>query len=175
MRMYEILKKHEFEGQVVLEVESQLKKWLGIKNKYPEYFEFKRCILIKAQKELKKYTDIAFTFETARKEGRKIVALKFKIYKNDPEKKVKALDRLQSIAIEGQGNTPKNQNSKEEHKTADSITHQHKLSQLTWIQRKAYVLLAEQGINKAFIIDKILHHKKPVSYTHLTLPTILLV
>ena len=161
MRMYEILKKHEFEGEVVLEVESQLKKWLGIKDKYPEYFEFKRCILIKAQKELKKYTDIAFTFETARKEGRKIVALKFKIYKNDPVKKVKALDQLQSIRIEGQGKTPKNQNPKEgENKTIDSTTHKRKLTQLTWIQRKAYDLLAEKGINKAFIIDKILDHTK---------------
>jgi plasmid replication initiation protein len=161
LRMYEILKRYEYEESVVLDVDKQLKKWLGIENKYSEYFEFKRCILIKSQKQLKKYTDISFTFETAKKDGRKITALKFTITKNEPSSQPKSLEKLQQITIEGQHKPRKKDNLSKGNRVGDDTTkHKDKLSVLSRSQKITYDFLEGKGINRAFIIDKILTHPK---------------
>lgn len=94
IRIYELLKQYEPIGSRKIELHD-LKEMIGaveetfdgetrfIKDHYPLYGNFRQKILLKAQNDLKKHTDIYFEFEPLKK-GRKIVALKFYIYKNSP-------------------------------------------------------------------------------------------
>lgn len=168
MRMYEILKRYQFKGRVVLKIHEQLKFYLGIQDKYPEYYEFKRWVLLDAQKQLKKYTDIAFTFKPYKKIGRKIVSLEFQIFENTPKQIPKSLDRLNQITL---GNVEKKTFDKkvkgeefiEVGTKKNSPSHQQKLNLLTWSQLETYEFLNEKGVNKSFILTEILNHPK-VSY-----------
>lgn len=78
-RIYEILKCNEFkrQGYVELEIE-ELRKLLKVENIYPKYNDFKRYIIQRTQKELKKISDISFEFEEI-KTGRKVTMLRFYI------------------------------------------------------------------------------------------------
>lgn len=79
IRIYELLKCNEFKKQGYIQIEiEELRKLLKINNIYPLYGDFKRKILIKTQKELKKVSDISFEFEEI-KTGRKVTAIKFYI------------------------------------------------------------------------------------------------
>ncbi len=55
-----------------------LKKSLGLEKKYPNYHDFKRNVLDKAEKECRKNTSLSFTFEPKRK-GRRVVGIDFLI------------------------------------------------------------------------------------------------
>jgi plasmid replication initiation protein len=61
--------------------------WLS-KDKYLDYRDFKKHLLIVCQKALKENTDIFFEFDQIRGAGKggKISALRFHIYKNDDYK-----------------------------------------------------------------------------------------
>jgi plasmid replication initiation protein len=86
-RIYEILKCNEFKKQGYIEIEvEELRKLLKADNVYPKYNDFKRYILERTQKELKKISDISFDFEEV-KTGRKVTSIKFFIKAN---KKVNA-------------------------------------------------------------------------------------
>lgn len=86
-RIYEILKCNEFKQQGYIEIEvEELRKLLKADNVYPKYNDFKRYILERTQKELKKISDISFDFEEI-KTGRKVTSIKFFIKAN---KKVNA-------------------------------------------------------------------------------------
>lgn len=81
-RMYEILKCNEFKRQGYIEIEvEELRKLLKADNVYPLYNDFKRYVVQRTQKELKKLSDINFDFEEI-KTGRKVTALKFYIRSN---------------------------------------------------------------------------------------------
>lgn len=80
VRFYELLKQYEKIGYRTFEV-AELKNILGISDKYPLYANFKQRILTQAQKDVKQFTDIEFTFEEI-KEGKRIYAIKFFIHKN---------------------------------------------------------------------------------------------
>lgn len=97
-RVYEILKCNEFKKQGYMNIEVEdLRKLLKTYNMYPRYNDFKRKIIIKSQKELKKKTDISFEFEEI-KTGRKVTALKFYIHSNkkisDSEEAVTKIDTI---------------------------------------------------------------------------------
>ena len=87
MRMYELLRDWYNQEQRyrknIVKVEKIIElEWLRKTLKLPEsykYNDFKRFILQKAQKELRKHTDIEFDFEEI-KTGRKITHIKFKIF-----------------------------------------------------------------------------------------------
>ena len=80
MRMYELLKQYEKIGKRKIDYK-ELKAMLGIDpERYPRFDNFKNRVLIQAQKELSKHTDIGFEFTTQRY-GRKIGAVLFQIYK----------------------------------------------------------------------------------------------
>ena len=163
IRMYEILKRYQYEKNgVILEVDTQIKRWLGVENKYKQYYEFKRWILLDSQKQLKKYTDIAFDFEPARKNGKSVVALKFTIYENIPTGIPKSLESLNNISIGRDRKLVSNKSYENVEKVVveQSFTHQDKVDRLTWPQKQAYDFLSENEINKAFIISKILNHVK---------------
>ncbi|WP_252250999.1 replication initiation protein [Clostridium sp. ZBS13] len=90
-RIYEILKCNEFKQQGYIEIElEELRKLLKADNVYPKYNDFKRYILERTQKELKKISDISFNFEEI-KTGRKVTSIKFFIKAN---KKVNAPKKI---------------------------------------------------------------------------------
>lgn len=95
-RIYEILKCNEFKKQGNTEVEiKDLRKLLRAENIYPLYADFKRFIILQAQKELKTLTDINFDFEEI-KTGRKVTSLRFYIHSN----KAKALDEVSAARMD---------------------------------------------------------------------------
>jgi plasmid replication initiation protein len=97
-KIYEILKSNEFKKQKFIEIEvDRLRKMFKAEDIYPLYADFKRHVIQKTQKELKKYTDIAFDFEEI-KTGRKVTSIKFIIKANEPtyNKPVGVLPRYES-------------------------------------------------------------------------------
>ncbi|WP_366143601.1 replication initiation protein [Flavobacterium sp.] len=65
----------------MFEVE-ELKLILGVQEKYAKYANFKSRILLKAQEDIEKHTDIRFTFEELSDFGRRVERIAFTIYKN---------------------------------------------------------------------------------------------
>ncbi len=94
IRMYELLKQYERIGKRTFNL-LELKELVGAieeyregrkllyKDHYPLYGNFRQKVLLKAQRDLKKYTDISFTFEPIKK-GRKVDQIQFHIHKNHP-------------------------------------------------------------------------------------------
>ena len=81
IRIYELLKQYESVGKRVISIED-LRKILKLEgDKYKKYSDFKRFVIMAAQKELKQKTDIYFDFKE-KKIGRKVVELEFFIYRN---------------------------------------------------------------------------------------------
>lgn len=78
LRLYELLKQYEKIGRRQFDV-SKLRELIGISQKeYSLYADFKKRVLIQAQKEINSRTDITFDFKEI-KEGKKIIAIEFKI------------------------------------------------------------------------------------------------
>ena len=75
IRIYELLKQYEKIKERVFSV-TDLRKVLGAEDVYPAYGNFKQRVLIPAQKELKKKTDISFEMEEF-KEARRVEKIKF--------------------------------------------------------------------------------------------------
>jgi plasmid replication initiation protein len=82
IRIYELLKQYEKIQERTFQV-CDLRKILGIENVYPAYGNFKQRVLIPAQKELKKKTDISFEIEEI-KAGRKVDKVRFRIISGAP-------------------------------------------------------------------------------------------
>ena len=93
IRIYELLKQYErFQERTFFL--SDLRKMLGAEDVYPAYGNFKQRVLLPAQKELMKKTDIAFEIEVAKK-GRKVEKVKFLI-KSAKQPKIEELDIFES-------------------------------------------------------------------------------
>lgn len=89
IRLYEILKANEFKKQDYIEIEVEdLRRLVKAENIYPRYNDFKRFVILQAQKELKKVSDISFEFKEI-KTGRKVTSIRFFI---KPNKKSNAED-----------------------------------------------------------------------------------
>ncbi|MEM6338429.1 MAG: replication initiation protein [Pseudomonadota bacterium] len=99
IRIYELLAMYRKIGKRKLSVDD-LKAKIGCN--YEMYGHLKNKAILKAQKDLKKYTNIRFEFEEI-KNGRKVAFLVFYIYPNNPEKKDKqqALNFLDEAIIVG--------------------------------------------------------------------------
>lgn len=89
IRIYELLKQYEKIQERTISI-SKLREMLGAEDIYPAYGNFKQRVLLPAQKELKKKTDISFQIEEI-KVGRRVEKLKFIIH---PEKKKKSNEQL---------------------------------------------------------------------------------
>lgn len=77
IRIYELLKQYEkLQERTFLLVD--LRKMLGVEDIYPAYGNFKQRVLLPAQKELQKKTDITFKIEEI-KIGRRVEKIKFNI------------------------------------------------------------------------------------------------
>jgi hypothetical protein len=80
-RIYRLLKQYENIGKRELTI-PHIKELLCIeKGEYSRYSNFKNRIILGAQKDLKKYTDLEFTFDEI-KRGRKVHSIVFHIYEN---------------------------------------------------------------------------------------------
>lgn len=100
IRIYELLKQYEKIRKRVFDLED-FKKKIGCieeidedgktieKDYYPKFWNLKQRILLKAQKDLEKYTDISFDF-TPLKKWRKFYAIEFEIKTNRKIKGTKA-------------------------------------------------------------------------------------
>ncbi|WP_072060704.1 replication initiation protein [Clostridium novyi] len=96
-RIYEILKCNEFKKEKCIEIQLDLlKKLLKTEHIYPRYNDFKRFILVKAQKELDKLSDIRFEFEEV-KTGRKVTSLRFYIESKDIESNEKDIIEIPKL------------------------------------------------------------------------------
>lgn len=90
-RIYEILKQYEKIG-VRTERLEELRAFLSISEKeYPRWADFAQKVLKVAQKAIAESTDITFEYEPIKK-GRKVVAVKFIISKNDAFKDFLKID-----------------------------------------------------------------------------------
>ncbi len=77
IRIYELLKQYERVQERTFSLE-HLRRLLGAEDLYPAYGNFKQRVLIPAQKELEKKTDITFELEEM-KSGRRVDKVKFVI------------------------------------------------------------------------------------------------
>lgn len=75
IRIYELLKQYEKIQERTFSID-ELRKMLGAEDIYPAYGNFKQRVLVPAQKELEKKTDIAFKVEEI-KSGRRVSKLRF--------------------------------------------------------------------------------------------------
>ena len=78
IRIYELLKCNAYKKTFIIELD-ELKKIVGANAGYfKTYADFKKTVLLKAQKEINEKTDITFLFKEI-KDGRKIKSIEFKI------------------------------------------------------------------------------------------------
>jgi plasmid replication initiation protein len=166
-RMYEVLKRHQFKRESVVLSIKDLKFWLRIESKYPEFYEFKRWVLEPARQELEQYTDIRFTYIEAEKEGKKILSLEFTIYENEPKEQPAALNLLTTIGerlrlAEPTHNIMSDGENAESKSTTNRVGQgkKDKLESLTGVQRKAFDYLTEKGINATFVLETIFTNPK---------------
>lgn len=139
IRLYEVLKRHQFKGECLLKVE-EIKFYLGLEHQYDKYYDFKRYVIQSAQSEIKKYTDISFDFEPASKIGKRVVSLRFKIKDNIPE------ETLPEHLIE--------QISDKWNPGSDLI---ESLPRAKFI---AYQMLIQKGVGGKFVLQDLLPHRK---------------
>jgi len=98
-RIYKLLKQYEKIGWRRFTI-VKLKEILCIEeDEYKKYYDFKRRFILKAQKDLSKYTDITFTFEEEKK-GRKVVAITFYMNKNETQQEKKKINKQRPTLFE---------------------------------------------------------------------------
>jgi plasmid replication initiation protein len=160
-RIYEVLKRHHFKKEPVILTVANLKFWLKIENKYPEYYEFKRWVLEPSREELEKYTDIRFTYREAEKEGKKILSLEFTISDNEPTEQPNSINILTSLSERLALSAPMESDLVyKDIKKSLSPNRKQQLDALTLEQYKSFTFLSERSINAGFILDTILAHPK---------------
>jgi plasmid replication initiation protein len=99
VRLYELLKQYEKIGKRRFSLE-ELKRTLRIEpNEYTRYNDFKRFVILQAQKELKEKTDIYSDFREIKK-GRKVVELEFTILENPKIKALKEQEEKEKVEKE---------------------------------------------------------------------------
>ena len=115
IRIYELLKQYQRIGKRKFLVK-ELKEIIGVieeidingkkkyKDNYPLYGNFKQRVLLKAQRDLKEYTDITFTFDQIKK-GRAVSEVIFYIFQNTPNSEAipipsKPKNELQNKGVE---------------------------------------------------------------------------
>ena len=97
IRLYELLKQYETIGKRQITIE-KFREILELKKtEYSLYSNFKNRIILPAQRELKKKTDISFEFEEI-KQGRSVAEILFHIYPNKEQEK--PVDLFEHVLIE---------------------------------------------------------------------------
>ena len=125
-RIYLFLKRYEFKGRRAMDVENMKFKMM-LQDRYKLYGNFKRKVLLQAQKDLLERSDICFTLRE-KKKGKKVVTIIFDIEKNKPH-------WMQAIEQQEQANQL----------LTDDI-----------LQTQAYQMLFEQGVKKHELIVELI-------------------
>lgn len=79
--LYMILSSEAYRGNYIVEIE-KLQKKLQVPKSLLQYNQFKTKVLLQAQKDMDKFSDVTFTFEEHKKIKKKVVELKFHIKRN---------------------------------------------------------------------------------------------
>ena len=104
LRIYEVLKSYEWVNEYIFDIE-EFKQIIGVStvkdgkienDLYDRYYDFKKRVLLVAQKELAENTDISFTFEEIKK-GRKVDKIKFYIAANKKESEGKQSSKFKKL------------------------------------------------------------------------------
>ncbi len=100
-RIYELLKANQYNKKGFEIKVEDLRKLFKAESTYKKYNDFKKYIILQAQKELKEYSDLIFEFEEIKK-GRKVNSLKFYIFENTAikNKTTKVIKTLEKTASE---------------------------------------------------------------------------
>ncbi len=77
IRLYELLKQYESIGSRTLKVD-EMKTMFELNTEYPKYNDFYRWVIKPSEAEINKHTDLSILEIEKLKEGRKVVALRFK-------------------------------------------------------------------------------------------------
>lgn len=85
IRIYELLKQYEKLEERTFTVH-ELREILVLEDKYPQYYDFKKKVILQAQKELAR-TDMAFEFTEDKKDTRSIQEITFTFAKKTDEEK----------------------------------------------------------------------------------------
>lgn len=93
IRLYELLHQYRRIGKRKFELDDLQKK---VGSRYKLYGDFKRKVILQAQKDLKKNTDLAFTFNPI-KTGKKVTALEFVLFGNKPDNTFQQLDFIEEV------------------------------------------------------------------------------
>ena len=129
-RIYEFLKCNEFKKQGYIDIEVEdLRKLLRADSIYPLYADFKRYVIERAQRELKKISDISFDFEEI-KTGRKVTSIRFYIKPNNSNKKLSS-ETISEVAVTTSSEPQQIQQSFddiENIKKVQAILHKHKIT-----------------------------------------------
>lgn len=154
--------RNEFHGSESLDTFKRRFGLDGIKT-YDRFFDFQRRILEVAEKDSARSGDVKFVFTGVPEPGsKKVVELQYSIYRIGNIKKrlpQGTAAKLQDSENEAQNHKIiGNEITKERNNDIIDDSHRSKVAALTASQRRAYQFLAEQGVNKAFVIDKILVH-----------------
>lgn len=103
IRIYELLKQYQDIGERILSLE-EIKDCCGVRDKLKQYIHFEKKLLLTAQREINKKSDIYFDFERI-KPSRKITGIKFIITKNkayerrnNPSPQVQEVKRKPAVA-----------------------------------------------------------------------------
>jgi plasmid replication initiation protein len=104
IRIYELLKQYENIGERILDIE-EIKECCGVKDKLRKYADFEKYLLLIAQREINKKSDIHIEFERIKPfrkiEGIKFIITKNKAYelRNNPSKQVQEVKRKPAVII----------------------------------------------------------------------------
>lgn len=98
VRIYELLKQYESIGQRFFNI-NDLRYILCFQEQYPLYADFKRKVVMVAQRELMQKTDIYFEFEEI-KTSRKVTSIKFVIKKNPAKLNIDEIDMFDENYLE---------------------------------------------------------------------------
>lgn len=156
IRIYELLKQYERVQERTFSLE-HLRRLLGAEELYPAYGNFKQRVLIPAQKELEKKTDITFELEEM-KSGRRVDKVKFVI--RSKRKAAKQLNLFDDTFEAPQAPAP---SSSYERLRGMALSHGVNLSMETyqkWIETYGEVRVVqviEETINKPNV-------KNPIGY-----------
>jgi len=96
MRMYTLLKQYEWRKEREMEL-NEAREMLGLrKDQYTEYSNFKINVLLPTQRELSEKADLTFEFDEI-KYGRRVGAIRFRIFTKTPPISLLANDNLPTI------------------------------------------------------------------------------
>lgn len=148
IRIFQMCKSYYYEnirhGRNVMKVGVvELKERLGIKDKYPDFRNFRRKVLDVAKEEINEKTRLQVNLEFGRK-GRKITQVHIEINEKSG----------QLLEMEGEAAPTPKRTRKAKSKTSGGFL--TRIDTLTEAQRRAFNHLSEYGVNLAVVLDEVL-------------------